>query len=120
MKGDTLGNAVGAAADRASDVRAVAVAVVAVLPVADGIVGDGSASTELRVRDANARVYDVSVNASAGRRVVVGAVERAVALVYAVEAPRRAGLCRVGRDDTILFNILDSRVLTESDRIGFR
>src|SRR5205085_1905530 len=75
------------AADGARGVRAVAVAVVAVLAVADGVVQHGRAAAELDVRRADAGVEHVDVHARAGVGVRVRAGQRQCPLVDAVQAP---------------------------------
>src|SRR5262245_40942467 len=88
---DLLGDAVGGAAARAGHVRAVAVAVVRRAAV-DRVEARGGAPAELVVRGHDAGVDDVGRHAGAGGTVGVGLIERQVALIDAVDAPRRVGL----------------------------
>ena len=84
-----LGDAVRGAADRAGDVRAVAVAVGRRAAGGDRVVAGRGAPAEVDVAEPDAGVEDVDGHAGAGRVVAVGRVERQGALVDAVEAPRR-------------------------------
>jgi hypothetical protein len=94
MKRDLLRDAVGGSARRAGDVRAVAVAVVRAVPVVDEAGAVAHPSGELLVRGPDAGVDDVGVDALAGLVVRVGVGQRQIALVDAVEAPRRRALRR--------------------------
>ena len=105
-----LGNAVGCPADRARDVRAVAVAVDAVLAVADEVRANARAATELLVRREDAGVDDVRRDARSGALVQVGATERERVLVDAVEAPGRARLGVLERDLGVGLDERDLRV----------
>ena len=101
-----------------SDVRAVTVAVDAVLLVTNGIEAHRRATTEVGHCRADAGVDDVRghVRACARRRVRV--VERQVALVDAVETPRRCGRLRGRRADVaVLLHRRDGRVLAEVGRL---
>jgi hypothetical protein len=82
-----LGHAVVGAAHGPGDVRAVPVAVLPVVPVADYVVADAGAAAELPVRGLDAGVEDVHGDAGAGEAVVVGAVQGKVALVHPVQPP---------------------------------
>src|SRR5690606_39585335 len=61
-----LGDAVGAARDRAGHMGAVAVAVLGDVVVVDGVVAVGGATAEVVVRDAHAGVDDVRGDALTG------------------------------------------------------
>jgi hypothetical protein len=75
-------------------VRAVAVAVVRALSVADEIGAVARPAAELLMRCAHARVDDVGVNALPRLVVVVGVVERQIALLDPIEPPGRRCLRR--------------------------
>ncbi len=108
-QGHALGHAVGAAADGAGHVRAVAVAVDAGA-ARHGVVADRGAAAELRVAGQDAGVDDVRPHARAGGGVVVVAVERQGVLVDAVEAPGGAGLHRAGVHHLVLLDVGHARV----------
>src|SRR5205085_8257090 len=55
-----------------------------------------------------------------GPVVGVGATEREIALIDAIESPGWIGLRCVDRDDAVLFNIFDSKVLAQSFGLLFR
>lgn len=107
-----FGDAVSRAADGAGDVCAVTVAVRAA--AAKRVKDIRRTAAKLRVRSANARVDDVSAHARAGPVVGVSTTERQVALVNAIETPRRIGLGDVSLDDSIFLDELDSEVLAQS------
>ncbi len=96
VEGDALGDAGGGAAEDAGDVGAVAVAVVGAAAV-DGVVAGADAAGELFMGGVDAGIDDIGMDAGAGGGVVIEAVERAGALVDAVEVPGRrelfAGFC---------------------------
>ena len=100
---DALGDAVGAAADGAGHMRAVAVAVVGRAAV-DGIVAGADAPGELGMAAADAGVDDVGGDAAAGERVGVLATQRQCPLVDPIEPPRRVGLGCSQADDAILLD----------------
>src|SRR5205814_8418829 len=77
------------AADGAGDGRAVAVAVLAVTPVADRVGADAGPAAELLVGGADAGVDDVRVHVRRGGRERVLVVQRQVALVDPVQAVGR-------------------------------
>src|SRR5205085_1829089 len=114
MNTHAFSDAVSSPAESACDVRAMPVTIVAALPVADKIRGDGSASAEILVGGANARVDDVSVDARASKVIRVGTVQREVSLVYAIKTPRRGVELGVRNGDfPILHHVLDARVVAE-------
>ena len=83
---DALGDAVGAAAEDARHVGAVAEAVVGCAAV-DGIVAVAEAAVKFLVGGVDAGVDDIDVDAGAGGGIVIEAVDRQAALVDAVEVP---------------------------------
>jgi hypothetical protein len=109
----TLGDAVRRAADGAGDVRAVAVAVGGAAAVVDRGVARDRTTAELRVRVEHAGVDDVRRHARAGGVVGVGVVERQVALVDAVQAPRGGGLGRVELHRPVGLDVGDVGVLAQ-------
>lgn len=108
MQGDGLGDAVRRAAQRAGHVRAVAVAVVDA--TADVVDARPDTADEFVVRDVQAGVDHVSVDAAAGRVVRVPRVQRQQAPIDAIESPCRTGLDGVDRDRAILFHVGDARI----------
>ena len=92
MERHLLGDAVRRAAGRAGDVRAVAVAVVRAVAVTDEVGAVADPAAELLVGRADAGVDDVGLDAGPGLVVVVGVVQRQIALVDPVEPPRRGAL----------------------------
>src|ERR1051325_11635988 len=121
MNRHAFSDAVRSAAQSAGHMRAMPVTIVAALPVADKVCGDGSASAEILVGWANTRVEDVSVNACACKIVGVETVKWEVTLVYAIKPPGgRIELARRSVNLTILGHVLDARVIAESDGGSFR
>ncbi len=113
-----LRHAVGGAADRARDVGAVAVAVDAVLAVADLVDADARPAAEVGVRGQDAGVDDVGVHARAVGRVAVRVVERQGRLVEAVETPRRRRRLRgVDVHVAVLLHAGDRRVVGDLARL---
>ena len=117
---DLLGHAVRRSADRAGDVGAVAVAVVRALAVADEIGAVAHPAGELLVGRADARVDDVGVDACSGLVVVVGVVQRQVALVDPVEPPRRGRLRGDGVDDLVRLDVRDAGCAASCGGLGGR
>ena len=92
MEPDALGHAPGGTAYRAGHVRAVSIAVIGSVAIAErGEVPRGPA-TEVRVARHDARVDDVRMHPGAGAVVAIAAVQRQIELIDAVQAPRRIGL----------------------------
>src|ERR671926_22114 len=89
----------------------MAVAILAV--AAEGVEDRRGATAELRVCGADACVNDVGAHARPSPVVGVLAVERKVALVYAVESPRRAALRGRGVHHSVLLDERDARVFAE-------
>jgi hypothetical protein len=113
---DVLGHAVGGAADRAGDVRAVALAVVGVRVVVDEVPATHGPAAELPVRDADAAVEDV--RGDVGRRGRgVRLRQRKAALVDAVQSPGRRGLVGA-RDGRVLLDVRDGRVGGEASGLA--
>ena len=82
------------AAEGASDVRAVSVAVVGASSIVDRAEHSGRATAELGVRGANARVEDVRVHAAAGHAVCCTCCPAAATSDRGGPAPRRTALRR--------------------------
>jgi hypothetical protein len=108
MQRDLLRHAVRGSAGRAGDVGAVPVAIVRTVPVPDEIGPVADSSGELLVRCPDAGVDDVRVDTLSGLAVVVGVVQRQIALVDAVEPPRRRRLGRDGVEDLVTLDVRDA------------
>ena len=116
---DGLGDTIGRSADRSGDMRAVAVAVVRVLSVADGIEADEGAAAKLRMRPSHAGVDDVRVHPGAGRRIRIDRIEREIALADAIEPPGRVVLRDHGLDHRIFLDEGDARIVAHAERLLF-
>ena len=90
--------------------RAVTVAVHCAPTRRDIIHACGSTSTEIRLREVDARVHDVDGDTGARNGVRVRLAERTAALVDAIEAPGRVVLRGREGDDLILLDGLDVRI----------
>src|SRR5438128_3862001 len=117
---NALGHAVGRPADRSGYVSAVSVAVLAIPSIADRVVANAGASAEIVVRSANAGVDDVRVYVRRSGVVSVVAVEWKIALIDAIESPRRAALGGLERDLAVFLDVLHARVQSNlrSVRVG--
>src|SRR5262249_49770551 len=107
---DALGHAVLRAADRAGDVGAVAVAV-GVVAIANRVGAPDGAPAEGLVRGPDSGVNDVGADAGAIVGIRIAAVQGQVALVDAVQAPRRR--VRLGGGElhgAVLLHVRDRRV----------
>ena len=117
---DALGDAVRGTTNGASDVGAVAVAVCCAVTVADRRVAAQHTPTEVVVRAQNAGINDVRLHARTRGGVRVAGVERQVALVEAVEAPRGGALRGVDADHAILLNARHRGILRERCDLAWR
>lgn len=109
--GDALRNPRNGPAKNAGQMGAVAVAILHTATVTE--IDERTRSDpalELDVRRPDPRVDDLCGSARSGRRVLVGAVERKVALVDPIQPPRCAWLRRVERDDLVDVDVGHGRV----------
>ena len=98
-------------------VRAVAIAVVAVLAVADGIEGDRHPSTKLDVRLPNAGVEDIGMHSGAGLVVHVSLVQREKSLVDSIKTPGGIRLRGIPLKYPALLHVLDPEIAAKGLRI---
>jgi hypothetical protein len=95
-----------------ADIRRITVAV-----VVNVVAGDERAAAEVRVRDADAGVEDVDVDADPVTGGLIARVERQRALVDAIEPPAGDALGGRGQgEDAVLFDIQDARVRRQGAR----
>src|SRR5436190_1463888 len=90
--------------------RAMTVAVIAVLAIANRVFAHGSSSAELRVAGENTGVDNVRRHTRAGTRVAVRVAERERALIDAVNAPGRVVLVGLGVCFAVTLDIGDPHV----------
>ncbi|CAB4882321.1 unannotated protein [freshwater metagenome] len=116
-----LGDPVGGATDDAGHMGAVSVAVLGLGAVAkvDPRRSDDSCS-KLGVGQAGTGVDDVGSDATTGRPIGIGVVEGLLALIDAVESPRRTALAPCHADGRIHLDAHDSGIRAQAAEVGGR